>query len=210
MFLFSRRRTSTCCWVLLLVLVWICCSFGVVFFVAADADDKNNEAAADSAASSSSSSSPPEEELFAEDAAQEEALERMQALADKAMEALNAEHATLGDQWSNYEVALKHLGSATIVFEELNCGNTCDPRIVNNVLASVAQAAEVLLELVEKFYDNDQTDAKTVSLIQAKAYIDRGFRIIQLYDIGKEAESYFGSLVFRHKELRKQMGHSEL
>ena len=138
-----------------------------------------------------------------EDYDEEKPVERMEKLADRALEFLNADHNDADDQMVNYMRGLRYLALALDIFDQEECLiNECTPGTVSSALSTFGQAAEVHLDLAE-FITRDVNKIES-SLDFAKTFCERALEYVKAYEVGEEGESYFGQLLDRQRRVQEK------
>jgi tetratricopeptide (TPR) repeat protein len=132
------------------------------------------------------------------------AVERMEDLADRALDSLNRED---GNTQQNYVEALHFLEQAVDIFDTDGCdaSNSCDGVILSSVVSIYAQSGEVSLTLAEYYQANDPSDQQS-SLEAADKSLSNGLRTVQKYvsGFGFEAQMHFWESLARCKTLQQE------
>jgi tetratricopeptide (TPR) repeat protein len=131
------------------------------------------------------------------------AIERMEDLAEQALEALNRDTREIA---RNYAEALLYLEKAVEIFDADGCdaSDTCDGVILSSVVGIYAQSGEVSLTLAE-YYQADDPAERQSSLQAADKNLSNGLRMVQKYvsGFGFEAQMHFWESLARCKTLQK-------
>ena len=134
---------------------------------------------------------------------EEEKIQKLSDLEDKALSHLNADHKTLEDQFDHYKIAVEYLDEARELFEESNCSTdeaACEQALVGEGLAMYAQLVELQLELCEHF---TAFVHKSIFMRRAKENIEKAVTLMHIYTFNEEAKLFFEDMSALYKSLEE-------
>lgn len=143
--------------------------------------------------------------------AEQSPVQRMDEYAQRAIWYLNRQSGDHEEVISHHEKALGYFTKILDVFADFDCERVdhCETDLVGAALEAYGQAAEVHLELVERFGDYRTRGEQKDSLKDAEIFLTRAVTLADTYGVKEDGMEYFNDLMARHDQLNEKHDGSE-